>query len=150
MRSEADAFASRFLYEAEERGTSLVDARLSGAHLADLSDPASESSRKLREAFPGEAYLAAEVGPCETFSRTTVMPGSIDPMTGIRRNDVIGGRDVVCTVALTESGPDGKTLRSVSVEGRLTLTESAGEEPTLEAARDAAAAAAKKLFGKKR
>ncbi len=152
VRTEADSFASRLLLEAEERGSGLVDARLSGAHLADLSDPNSEASRKLREAFPGDTYLGATVGPCQTFNRSTTMPGAIDPMTGVRTTEVIGGRDVACPVTLTELGPDGRTLRNVRVEGDVSITGGVdvNAEPTIEAARDAAERAAKKMWSGKK
>jgi hypothetical protein len=80
------------------------------------------------------------------------MPGSVDPMTGVRTTDVIGGTDTVCSVTVIEAGPDGKTRRSATVDGRTAVTASSMAEgdPRLEAARDAASAAAKKLFGKKK
>ena len=147
---EADAFASRLLYEAGEREIGVVDARLSGAHLADLSDPKSESSGKLREAFPGDAYVGADVGPCESFRRSGTMPGSIDPLTGTRTMDVVSSLDVSCSANVTELGADGKSLRTLTVEGHTTASNQVtAEGSSLDAAREAASQAARKLWGKR-
>lgn len=145
---EAEAFAGRLLNEAAERGAALADARLAGGRLADLADAGSESSKRFREGFPGDLYLAADVGPCQVFSHGVSMPGRVDPMTGIRENDVVVSRDVTCAASVSVAGPDGKVTRSVSVEGRLPANANEGDaEVSVEAARAAATAAAKKLFG---
>jgi hypothetical protein len=149
---EAEAFASRFLYEADERGASITDVRLAGRHLADLSTSDSDAGRDLKERYPADLYLSAEVGGCEVSTHVASMPGSVDPMTGVRTQDVIGGADTICTVTVVEAGPDGKVRRSATVNGRMAITQStmAEGDTRLEAARDAASSAAKKLFGKKK
>jgi hypothetical protein len=61
---ELDRFVPRLLSAASDRGLgAIVDARLSGAHLADVG-AAGETSAAFRREYPGDVYLGVLLSPC--------------------------------------------------------------------------------------
>ena len=60
---ELERFVLHFLSEASDRGLgAIVDARFSGAHLADVGAPG-EASAEFRKAWPGDVYLGILLAP---------------------------------------------------------------------------------------
>src|SRR6266545_4158769 len=66
---ELERFVPRFLSVASDRGLgAIVDARLSGARLADVAVPG-EASAEFRKAWPGDVYLGVLLSPCRIQRR---------------------------------------------------------------------------------
>ena len=61
---ELERFVPRFLSNASDRGLgAIIDARLSGAHLADVG-AAGDAGTEFRKAWPADVYLGILLAPC--------------------------------------------------------------------------------------
>jgi hypothetical protein len=128
--SETDPFVSRFLEALSTRGLGVVvDARLAGGTLATVKDASSGAARRFRDLYPGGAYVGVTVPPCQ--------PVRI-------RSGVV---DVECVATVRVLSPAGEALGEFQVTGENAtgLGTSADTGPDVEALRDAAERAAKKL-----
>ena len=146
---ELERFVPHFFSAASDRGLgAIVDARNSGAHLADIGQPG-EGSASFRRDFPGDVYLGILLSPCVVnrhegryYDRQTNAAG-----VPVRVENVVVTYDADCSVAVTIVGEPGKAARSFDVTGRNGTAEvsATNTEAEGQAAEDAADRAAKKL-----
>ncbi|MGA7992216.1 MAG: hypothetical protein WCC53_12325 [Thermoanaerobaculia bacterium] len=146
---ELDRFVPRLLSAASDRGLgAIVDARLSGAHLADVGAPG-ETSAAFRREYPGDLYLGVLLAPCAInrhegrfYDRQTT-PGGVPQ----RVETVVVTYDADCSAAVTLVGEAGTAARTFDVSGRNGTSEvsASNTEAEAQAAEDAADRAAKKL-----
>jgi hypothetical protein len=146
---ELERFVPRFLSAASDRGLgAIVDARLSGAHLADVA-AAGETSAAFRREYPGDVYIGALMSPCtiqrhegRVYDRQQ-NPGGVP----VRTETVVVTYDAECTVVLTLVGEAGTAVKTIDVVGRNGSAEvsASNTEAEGQAAADAADRAAKKL-----
>jgi hypothetical protein len=146
---EIERFVPRFLSAASDRGLgAIVDARLSGAHLADVA-AAGEISAAFRREYPGDVYIGALMSPCSiqrhegrVYDRQQT-PGGVP----VRTETVVVTYDAECTVVLTLVGEAGTAVKTLDVTGRNGSAEvsASNTEAEGQAAGDAADRAAKKL-----
>jgi hypothetical protein len=146
---ELDRFVPHFLSAMSDRGLgAIVDARLSGAHLADVG-AIGETSVAFRREYPGDVYVGVLLSPCVVnrhegrfYDRQTNALGQ-----PTRVETVVASYDADCTVAVTLVGEAGAAAKTFDVSGRNgTAQVSASDtEAEAQAAEDAADRAAKKL-----
>jgi hypothetical protein len=146
---EIERFVPRFLSAASDRGLgAIVDARLSGAHLADVA-AAGEISAAFRREYPGDLYIGALMSPCSiqrhegrVYDRSQT-PGGVP----VRTESVVVTYDAECTVVLTLVGEAGTAVKTLDVTGRngSAQVSASNTEAEGQAAGDAADRAAKKL-----
>lgn len=146
---ELERFVPRLLSAASDRGLgAIVDARLSGAHLADVA-AAGETSAAFRREYPGDVYIGALMSPCtiqrhegRVYDRQQT-PGGVP----VRTETVVVTYDAECTVVLTLVGEAGTPVKTIDVTGRNGSAEvsASNTEAEGQAAADAADRAAKKL-----
>ncbi len=146
---EMERFVPRFLSAASDRGLgAIVDARLAGAHLADVG-AAGDASAAFRKDYPADVYLGFLMSPCRVnrhegryYDRQTTMSGVPQ-----RVETVVVSYDAECTVAVTVVGEAGAAAKTFDVSGRNGTAEvnASDTEAEAQAAEDAADRAAKKL-----
>ncbi|HQQ77880.1 MAG TPA: hypothetical protein PLB01_11030 [Thermoanaerobaculia bacterium] len=146
---EIERFVPRLLSAASDRGLgAIVDARLSGAHLADVA-AAGEISAAFRREYPGDVYIGALMSPCtiqrhegRVYDRQQT-PGGVP----VRTETVVVTYDAECSVVLTLVGEAGAAVKTIDVTGRNGSAEvsASNTEAEGQAAADAADRAAKKL-----
>ena len=148
---ELSAFLARLESELSDAGKiGWSDARLSGATLGSLqADPGSDATKAFRAEWPGGTWVAVSLSPCRvdvhrmTYSDTTP--------EGYRVTRLVENVSVECPASLrlvdAETAKEGKPLE---VTGTASYRREEGEEgelSELEATREAAKEAAKKLPG---
>lgn len=146
---ELSAFVARFESELSDRGkVTFSDARLSGASLGSLAaEPDGEAARAFRAEWPGDSWLAVSLADCRVeVSRMTYRDRTAD---GYAVDRVVEHVRVDCPATVRAvNAATGKGERSLSVTRTASYRREVGEEgesSELEAARDAAEKAAKKL-----
>jgi hypothetical protein len=148
---ELSAFVARFESELADGGKVLLsDARLSGASLGSLgADPGGETARTFRTEWPGNTWLAISLSPCRV--EVSRMRYNETTPEGYRVDRVIENVRVDCRAALRlVDAATGRGAKPLEVTGTATYRRAAGEEgetSELEATRDAAKKAARKLPG---
>ncbi len=128
--SETDTFVSRFFESASTRGLGgVTDARLAGGTLATLKDASSGVAGRYRDLYPGDAYVGISVPPCQAVR---IRSGSVD---------------VECVATVRVIAPSGASLGEFQAKGVNSTGLGTNKEtgPDVEALRDAAEVAAKKL-----
>jgi len=145
---EVERFVLRFLSAASDRGLgAIVDARLSGAHLADVAVPG-EAGAEFRKTWPGDVYLGIVIAPC-VIQRHEGHPYNrqANPGTPVGVGDIVVSYEADCSVSLSIVTAPGAAARTIDVTGRNGTTEvsAADTEAEAQAAEDAAERAAKKL-----
>lgn len=145
---EIERFVPRFLSVASDRGLgAIVDARLSGARLADVAVPG-EAGAEFRRAWPGDVYLGILLAPCRiqrregrTYDRQT------NPGTPVRPLDIVVSYEADCSASISIVTAPGTPGKAVDVVGRNASSEvsTADTEAEAQAAEDAAERAVKKL-----
>jgi len=146
---ELERFVPRLLSAASDRGLgAVVDARLSGAHLADVA-AAGETSAAFRREYPGDVYIGALMSPCTVQRHEGRFSDRQQNAAGVpvRTETVVVTYDAECTVALTLVGEAGAAVRTIDVAGHNGSAEisASNTEAEGQAADDAADRAAKKL-----
>ena len=146
---ELERFVPRFLSDASDRGLgAIIDARLSGAHLADVG-AVGEAGAEFRKAWPGDVYLGILLASCGIQRREGHIPSSQIGRAGVpvRVDEVIVSYEASCPVAVTVVGAPGAAAKVVDVTGRNGSSEvsSVDTEAEARAAEDAAERAVKKL-----
>lgn len=146
---ELDRFVPRFLSAASDRGLgAIVDARLSGAHLADVG-ASGAASAAFRKEYPGDVYLGVLLSPCTVNRHEGRVYDRQTGMSGVpqRIETVVVTYDADCSVAVTAVGEAGTAARSFNVSGHNGTAEvsASNTEAEAQAAEDAADRAAKKL-----
>ena len=146
---EMDRFIPHFLSAASDRGLgAIVDARLAGAHLADVGAPG-EASVAFRRDYPGDVYIGVLMSPCAInrhegrfYDRQTTPSGVPQ-----RVETVVVSYDADCSVVVTLVGEAGTAAKTFDVTGRNGSAEisASNTEAEGQAAEDAADRAAKKL-----
>jgi hypothetical protein len=146
---EIERFVPHFLSAASDRGLgAIVDARLAGAHLADIG-AVGETSAAFRREYPGDVYIGVLLSACvinrhegRFYDRQTNAVGQ-----PTRVETVVTSYDADCTAAVTLVGEAGAAVKTFDVSGRNgTAQVSASDtEAEAQAAEDAADRAAKKL-----
>lgn len=148
---ELSAFLARLESELADAGkVSYADARLSGATLGTLqAEPGGEAAKAFRAEWPGGTWLAVSLGRCRVDVNR--MNYSDTTPEGYRVTRVVETVNVECPASLrlvaAETGKEGKPLE---VTGTASYRrDDGGEEESseLEATREAARKAAKKLPG---
>ncbi len=146
---ELDRFVPHFLSAASDRGLgAIVDARLSGAHLADVGAPG-EASAAFRKEYPGDVYLGVMLAPCRINRHEGHVYDRQINTGGVpqRVENVVVNYDADCTAAVTVVGEAGSAVKTFDVSGRNGTAEVSATDTEAEgqAAEDAADRAAKKL-----
>ncbi len=146
---ELERFVPHFLSVADDRGLgAITDARLAGAHLAEIGAPG-ETSAAFRRDNPGDVYLGVLLSPCTVnrhegryYDRQTTASG-----VPVRVENVVVTWDATCRVDVTLVGEAGTAAKTFNVEGRNGTAEvsASNTEAEAQAAEDAAERAAKKL-----
>jgi hypothetical protein len=148
---ELSAFLARLESDLADAGkVSWSDARLSGATLGSLlADPGSDAAKAFRGEWPGGTWVAVSLGACRIDVRR--MSYSDTTPEGYRVTRVVENVNVECPASLrlvdAETAKEGKPLE---VTGTASFRRNEGEEgesSELEATREAARKAAKKLPG---
>jgi hypothetical protein len=147
---EVERFVRRFLSAASDRGLgAIVDARLSGARLADVG-VSGDAGAEFRKAWPGDVYLGILFAPCviqrregRGYDRQT-NPGTGTPV-GVA--DVVVSYEADCYVSVSIVTAPGVAAKTIDVTGRNSTAEvsTADMEAEAQAAEDAAERAVKKL-----
>jgi hypothetical protein len=128
--SETEVFVSRFVEALSTRGLGgVADARLAGGTLATLRDASSGVAGRFRDLYPGDAYVGVTVPPCRPVR---VRSGVVD---------------VECVATVRALSPAGASLGEFQSKGENATGLGTNREtgPDVEALRDAAERAAKKL-----
>jgi hypothetical protein len=146
---ELDRFVPHFLSAASDRGLgAVVDARLSGAHLADVG-AVGEASAAFRKEYPGDVYLGVMLAPCRINRHEGHVYDRQINTGGVpqRVENVVVNYDADCTAAVTVVGEAGAAVKTFDVSGRNGTAEVSATDTEAEgqAAEDAADRAAKKL-----
>lgn len=146
---EIERFVPRFLSAASDRGLGAVtDARLSGAHLADVG-VAGETSAAFRREYPGDVYIGVLMSPCTVNRHEGRFYDRQQNAAGVpqRVETIVVNYDADCTVAVTLVGEAGTAAKAFDVTGRNGTAEvsASNTEAEAQAAEDAADRAAKKL-----
>ncbi|MCM3877363.1 MAG: hypothetical protein NEA02_13230 [Thermoanaerobaculia bacterium] len=147
---ELERFVPRFLSNASDRGLgAIVDARLSGAHLADVG-AAGEAGTEFRKAWPADVYLGILLAPCGIRRREgRIYDRQSNVVSGapVRVEQVVVTYDASCSVSVSVVGAPGAAAKIIDVTGRNGSSEvsSADTEAEAQAAEDAAERAVKKL-----
>ena len=147
---ELERFVPRFLSAASDRGLgAIVDARLSGARLADVAVPG-EAGAEFRKAWPADVYLGILLAPCRiqrhegrTYDRQTNTGAGIP----VRVEDIVVSYEADCSVSVSIVTAPGASGRAIDVTGRngTSQVSTADTEAEAQAAEDAAERAVKKL-----
>lgn len=148
---ELSAFLARLDSELADGGKVLfADARLAGATLGSLgADPGGAAARAFRTRWPGETWLAVSLAPC----RVEVSRTRYDDTTpeGYRVQRVLENVRVDCRATLRlVDAETGKGTKPLEVTGSASFRRAEGEDgetSELEATREAAKKAARKLPG---
>lgn len=146
---EMERFVPRFLSAASDRGLgAVVDARLSGMHLADVG-AAGEASAAFRKEYPGDVYIGFLMSPCRVNRHEGHVYDRQTSMSGVpqRVESVVVSYDAECTVAATLFREAGSPAKTFDISGRNGTAEvsASNTEAEAQAAEDAADRAAKKL-----
>lgn len=146
---ELDRFVPRFLSAASDRGLgAIVDARLSGAHLADVGAPG-EVSAAFRKEYPGDVYIGVLLSPCVVRRHESGFYDRQTTSSGVptRVQNVVVTYEADCSATVTLVGEAGAAARAVEATGRNGTAEisASDTEAEAQAAEDAAERAAKKL-----
>jgi hypothetical protein len=146
---EIERFVTRLLSAASDRGLgAIVDARLSGAHLADVGAPG-ETSAAFRREYPGDVYVGVLMSPCTVNRHEGRFYDRQQSATGVpvRTETVVVSWDADCLVAVTLVGEAGTAAKTFDVTGRNGTAEvsASNTEAEAQAAEDAADRAVKKL-----
>lgn len=146
---EMDRFVPRLLSTASDRGLgAIVDARLSGAHLADVGAPG-EVSAAFRRDYPGDVYIGVLMSPCAVNRHEGRFYDRQQTVSGVpqRVETVVVTYDADCAVVVTLVGEAGTAAKTFEVTGRNGTAEvsASNTEAEAQAAEDAADRAAKKL-----
>lgn len=147
---ELERFVPRFLSAASDRGLgAIVDARLSGARLADVAVPG-EVSAEFRKAWPGDVYLGVLLSACQVQRREgRVYDRQANVGTGapVRVENVVVSYEADCPVTVSVVTAPGVPGKAIDVTGRNGTSEVSirDTEAEAQAAEDAAERAVKKL-----
>jgi hypothetical protein len=146
---ELERFVPRFLSNASDRGLgAIIDARLSGAHLADVG-VTGDAGTEFRKAWPADVYLGILLASCGIQRREGHVPSSQIGAAGVpvRVDQVIVSYEASCPVAVSVVTAPGAAAKMIDVTGRNGSSEvsSADTEAEARAAEDAAERAVKKL-----
>ena len=147
---ELERFVPHFLSEASDRGLGAIrDARLSGAHLADVGAPG-EAGAEFRKAWPGDVYLGILLSPCVIQRREgRIYDRQYNPGTGtpVRVENIVVSYEADCPVSVSIVTAPGAAVKTIDVKGRNGSSEvsTADTEAEAQAAEDAAERAVKKL-----
>jgi hypothetical protein len=147
---ELERFIPHFLSAASDRGLgAIVDARLSGAHLADVGAPG-EAGVEFRKAWPGDVYLGILLAPCSIQRREgRVYDRQVNPGTGtpVRVENIVVSYEADCSVSVSIVTAPGAAAKTIDIMGRNRSSEvsTADTEAEAQAAEDAAERAVKKL-----
>ncbi len=146
---ELERFVPRFLSNASDRGLgAIVDARLSGAHLADVG-ATGDAGTEFRKAWPADVYIGILLAPCgiqrregRSFDRQTIGTGA-----PVRVEQVVVSYEANCSVSISVVTAPGAAAKIIDVTGRNGSSEvsAADTEAEAQAAEDAAERAVKKL-----
>lgn len=147
---ELERFVPRFLSAASDRGLgAIVDARLSGARLADVAVPG-EAGAEFRKAWPGDVYLGVLLSPCRIQRRegriydrqTNVGVGA-----PVRVESIVVSYEADCPVSVSIVTAPGVPGKAIDVMGRngTSQVSTRDTEAEAQAAEDAAERAVKKL-----
>ncbi len=148
---ELSAFLARLESELADAGkVGWSDARLSGATLGSLqADPGSDAAKAFRAEWPGGTWAAVSLSPCRVDVRR--MSYSDTTPEGYRVTRVVENVSVECSASLrlvdAETAKEGKPLEVTGTASYRREEGEEGESSELEAAREAAKKAAKKLPG---
>lgn len=146
---ELSAFVARFESELSDGDAVLfTDARLAGTNLGSLrAEPDGDLVRAFREEWPGDAWLAVSLSPCNV--KVSRVQYSDTTPEGYRVQRVILNVDVVCDASLRlVDAATGKERKTLAVKGTAAFKRTEGEDgetSELEGAREAAKKAAKKI-----
>ena len=147
---ELERFIPHFLSAASDRGLgAIVDARLSGARLADVALPG-EAGAEFRKAWPADVYLGILLSPCVIQRREgRIYDRQVNPGTGtpVRVENIVVSYEADCPVSVSIVTAPGVPGNAIDVVGRNGTSEvsTADTEAEAQAAEDAAERAAKKL-----
>jgi hypothetical protein len=147
---ELERFVPRFLSNASDRGLgAIIDARLSGAHLADVGATA-EAGTEFRKAWPADVYLGILLAPCgiqRREGRIYDRQNSIGSGAPVRVEQVVVSYEADCSVTVSVVTAPGAAAKMIDVTGRNSSSEvsTADTEAEAQAAEDAAERAVKKL-----
>jgi hypothetical protein len=147
---ELERFVPRFLSNASDRGLgAIIDARLSGAHLADVG-ATGEAGTEFRKAWPADVYLGILLAPCGIQRREgRVYDRQNNIVTGapVRVEQVVVSYEANCSVTVSMVTAPGAAAKMIDVTGRNGSSEvsTADTEAEAQAAEDAAERAVKKL-----
>ena len=147
---ELERFVPHFLSAASDRGLgAIVDARLSGAHLADVG-MTGEAGTEFRKAWPGDVYLGILLAPCSIQRHEgRVYDRQTNPGTGtpVRVQDIVVSYEADCSVSISIVTAPGAAAKTIDVTGRNSSSEvsTADTEAEAQATEDAAERAVKKL-----
>jgi len=147
---ELERFVPRFLSNASDRGLgAIVDARLSGAHLADVG-AIGEAGTEFRKAWPGDVYLGILLAPCGVQRREAHIYDRQNSVSGapVRVDQVVVSYEASCSVSVSVVTAPGAAAKIIDVTGRNGSSEvsTADTEAEAQAAEDAAERAVKKLI----
>lgn len=147
---ELERFVPRFLSAASDRGLgAIVDARLSGARLADVAVPG-EAGAEFRKAWPGDVYLGVLLSPCQIQRREGRVHDrqtNIGTGTPVRVENIVVSYEADCPVSISIVTAPGVPGKAIDVTGRNGTSEvsTRDTEAEAQAAEDAAERAVKKL-----
>ena len=146
---EIERFVPRLLSSASDRGLgAVVDARLSGAHLADVGAPG-DASAAFRRDYPGDVYIGVLMSPCSVNRHEGRFYDRQTGVSGVpqRVETVVVTYDADCAVVVTLVGEAGTAAKTFEVTGRngTAQVSASNTEAEAQAAEDAADRAAKKL-----
>lgn len=148
---ELSAFLARLESELADAGkVGWSDARLSGATLGSLqADPGSDAAKAFRAEWPGGTWAAVSLSPCRVDVRR--MSYSDTTPEGYRVTRVVENVNVECSASLrlvdAETAKEGRPLEVTGTASYRREEGEGGESSELEATREAAKKAAKKLPG---
>lgn len=147
---ELERFVPRFLSNASDRGLgAIVDARLSGAHLADVG-ATGDAGAEFRKAWPADVYVGILLAPCviqRREGRVYDRQSSLATGVPVRVQQVVVSYEANCSVNVSVVTAPGAAAKTIDVTGRNGTAEvsSVDTEAEAQAAEDAAERAVKKL-----
>ena len=145
---ELDRFVPRFVSNASDRGLgAIIDARLSGAHLADVG-AVGDAGTEFRKAWPADVYLGILLAPCSIQRHEgRIYDRNTGTGAGTRVEQVVVSYDANCSVTVSVVTAPGTAAKMIDVTGRNGTSEvsAADTEAEAQAAEDAAERAVKKL-----
>jgi hypothetical protein len=147
---ELDRFVPRFLSSASDRGLgAIIDARLSGAHLADVG-AVGEAGTEFRKAWPADFYLGILLAPCgiqrhegRVYDRQNNMGTGVPT----RVEQIVVSYEANCSATVSVVTAPGAAAKLIDVTGHNGSSEvsTADTEAEAQAAEEAAEKAVKKL-----